>query len=359
MPEDHRVGGPLEAKIRKLQAFYWSDADPDGKGFVHLADAYRKHGDPMEALRILRDGLRRHPELASGHVVRGWVYVEQGDSADAEAAFRAALLVDPHNVSALRGLGDILAARGAAAEASEVFRVLLPLDSLDAGLPGRVEALARAAEATAGAAVGFAPALEEPEPPRPWEDPEGVAEELDWGGAALQADQSDLSESGEPVAWGEPFGEAGASLEDIQPPSPVAVDALVTRTMGDIFLRQGLLDEAEEVYERLLDRDPDDPLLRGKLEEVRARREGMAVSQPLAAKGAADLPGGTASDQIVPTMELTSGQIRAIGALAPDPILPIEDLSPDVIVPVQALAPDSSPGDPTLDAFEAWLDELP
>jgi tetratricopeptide (TPR) repeat protein len=359
MPEDHRVGGPLEAKIRKLQAFYWSDADPDGKGFVHLADAYRKHGDPMEALRILRDGLRRHPELASGHVVRGWVYVEQGDSADAEAAFRAALAVDAHNVSALRGLGDILAARGAAAEAAEVFRVLLPLDPLDADLPGRVEALARAAEAAARAAEGLALAPEEPGPPRPWADPEGVAEELDWGGAALQADQSHLSEAGEPVAGGEPFRDAGASLDDIQPVSPAGVDALVTRTMGDIFLRQGLLDEAEEVYERLLGRDPDDPLLRGKLEEVRARREGKVVSPPLPAEGAADLPGEAASDRIVPIEELASGEIRAIGALAPDLILPIEDLSPDVIVPVQALAPDSSPGDPTLDAFEAWLDELP
>jgi tetratricopeptide (TPR) repeat protein len=358
MPEDHRVGGPLEAKIRKLQAFYWSDADPDGRGFVHLADAYRKHGDLMEALRILRDGLRRHPELASGHVVRGWIYVEQGDSADAEAAFRSALAMDARNVSALRGLGDILAARGAAAEAAEVFQALLPLDPLDAGLPGRVEALAQAAEAAA-AGDGLTPPPEEAEPPGPWADPEGVAEELDWGGAALQADQSDLSEAGEPVAGGKPFGEAVASLEDVQPASPVGEDALVTRTMGDIFLRQGLLDEAEEVYEQLLGRDPDDPLVRRKLEEVRARREGKGVSPPLPPEGAAGLPGETASDRIVPIEELTSGGILAIEALAPDLILPIEDLSPDVILPVQALAPDSSPGDPTLDAFEAWLDELP
>jgi len=34
-------------------------------------------------------------------------------------------------------------------------------------------------------------------------------------------------------------------------------------------------------------------------------------------------------------------------------------MAPDVIVPIHALAPDSPPGDPTLDAFDAWLDELP
>lgn len=311
----------------------------------------------MEALRILRDGLRRHPGLVSGHVVRGWVYVDQGDPSDAEAAFRAALAVDAHNVSALRGLGEILADRGALDEALEVFRALLPLDPLDEDLPGHVEALAEAADAVA-AADAMAPTAEAVSLPPPWEDSEAAAQELDWDAAALQADQSRLSEAEEPVEPPASLQGPGTSRDGPVLAPPLREDALVTMTMGDIFLRQGLLDEAEDVYRRLLYRDPENPVLRGKLEEVRARRGGTGGEPPPATE-LAGIPEGRTPAGIVPVHELIPDRIVAIEDLAPDLIIPVEDLSPDVIVPVQALAPDSSPGDPTLDAFEAWLDELP
>ena len=148
VPEAHPVGGSLEAKIKRLQEFYWSDADPDGRGFVALADAYRREGDSPEALRILRDGLRRHPEISSGHVVRGWIYASQGDASEAEAAFRAALEVDGENVAALRGLGDLLARQGEASEASGILRRLMSLDPMDGDLRRRVEELEAVIAAT-------------------------------------------------------------------------------------------------------------------------------------------------------------------------------------------------------------------
>lgn len=51
------MGQPLEVHIRELQELYWSAADPDGRGFVHLADALRRAGDLREAHRVLREGL--------------------------------------------------------------------------------------------------------------------------------------------------------------------------------------------------------------------------------------------------------------------------------------------------------------
>ena len=348
------MGGSLEAKIRKLQAFYWSDSDPDGRGFVNLADAYRKNGDPLEALRILREGLRRHPRLASGHVVRGWVYAEQGDSDDAEEAFRAALGVDPGNVSALRGLGDLLARKGETAEAVEILRLLLPLDPLDGGLPDRI----REMEASVGPLAAEARERSTDEGSaklHPWDDPDGAAEELDWSAAALQADQSVVEGDGMEPGASPAESSLGAALLS----SPVGDDALVTRTMGDIFLRQGLLDEAEGVFEKLLDRDPGNEALRSKLDDVRARQRGEFVVSTAPAGSFPGAFGRGTPDFIVPIQELSAGGILPIEALAPDLIYPIEELAPDVIVPINSLAPDSSPGNPTLDAFEAWLDELP
>lgn len=358
------MGGPLESKLKRLQEFYWSDDDPDGRGFVALADAHRREGDTLEALRILRDGLRRHPDISSGHVVRGWVYADQGDSADAEAAFRAALDVDSQNIAALRGLGDLLVQRGETSEASEVLHRLMALDPLDGDLPARCAELDAV---TAGAEVEEA---EEPEQeaPRVWEDLDRVAEELDWEGAALQADESGAPEVEEGPGVVEAEREPTAS-QGIPVAHPEKEDALVTRTMGDIFLRQGLLDEAEEVYRQLLERDPGDLGLRGKLEEVRASRRGEAFPQPGPSDGAEEPIGEAAgaateeiaADEAVPIQELLADPIVGIGDLAPDVVLPVEDLSPDLVVPIETLAPDASrvsPENPTLDAFEAWLDQL-
>jgi len=355
------VGGSLEAKIKRLQQFYWSDDDPEGRGFVCLADAFRRTGDFAEALRLLRDGLRRHPDLSSGFVVRGWVYADQGDASDAEDAFRAAVALDTENVAALRGLADAFLAQGKVREALEHLRKLVPLDPLDGDLPLRVEEI----EAVLEAAASAEPAEEEPhEGPvqhRVWEDPEAVAEELDWTSAALQDDESQAAvppplESGTRASAEAPR----AGSPDPRPRAPGRSDALVTGTMGDIFLRQGLLDEAEDVYRQLLERDPENREIRNKLAEVESRRRGEFPPEPshLAGEertGTAGYPVGA----VVPIQDLLVDEIVAIEDLAPDSIVSIQELAPEVIVPVEALAPNDSRGDGALDAFEAWLDDLP
>ena len=60
--------------IRKLRSLFWSDRDPTGQGFVALAEAYRESGDLDEAEKLLLEGLERHPDLSSGHVVLARVH---------------------------------------------------------------------------------------------------------------------------------------------------------------------------------------------------------------------------------------------------------------------------------------------
>jgi len=348
------VGGPLEAKIKRLQEYYWSDADPDGRGFVCLADAYRRTGDFRESLRILRDGLRRHPQLSTGHVVRGWVYSDQGDLSDAEDAFRAALGVDPQNIAALRGLGEILVRAGDLSGALEVYRSLLPLDPLDPDLPDRILELESTRETAEQGEETFEPREEEIR--KVWDRPDEVAEELDWTAASLQADESEPLPPEPPAPV-----EAGWTEGEPHPVSSSAIreDALVTRTMGDIFLRQGLFQEAEEVFRRLLERSPGDRELEARLQDARARRGGGGVpgvdERRVTAGGAGPLP----SHRIIPIQDLLPDSIVPIELLAPHLIVPVDDLAPDLLVPIESLAPDSPRGDTLLDAFEAWLDQLP
>ncbi len=356
------MGEPLEVHIRKMQEFYWSDEDPDGRGFVALADALRKAGDLREAHRLLRDGLARHPDYLSGHVVAAWLSVDQGEPEEAEARFRRALELDPRNVAALRGLADVLLERGESEEALGVLDTLRGEDPLDLDLPGQIEdikVLAQHADAEPSEAS---------EPPPVWDDPVGIEEELDWDSAALQEDVSvDAVDEGEPVP----------SPEDLE-------EVLVTPTLGEIYLRQGLFDRAEEVFLALLEEDPGNEHLQHRLKEARNLLE--SPSETDVARGEVEEVvelDALAPDEVVAIDALAPDEVVAIDALAPDEVMAIDTLAPDEVVGIDALAPDKPVGidalapdpepeagdsedaggreaedDPTIDAFERWLENL-
>jgi tetratricopeptide (TPR) repeat protein len=118
----------LEGEIRTLRSLFWSDHDPDGRGFAPLADAYRRAGDARQALELLADGLDRHPDFTPGHVVKARLYVEQGLYTEAEIAARRVLDLDPENVDALRSLVRALEEEGEAAEAAKMREQLATLE---------------------------------------------------------------------------------------------------------------------------------------------------------------------------------------------------------------------------------------
>ncbi|MBT8396945.1 MAG: tetratricopeptide repeat protein [Gemmatimonadetes bacterium] len=438
------MGEPLEVHIRRLQDFYWSEEDPDGRGFVPLADALRKAGDLREANRLLRDGLSRHPDYLSGHVVAAWVSMDQGEPDEAETRFHRALELDPENLEALRGLADLLVERGEAEAALGFLDVLLGQDPLDPDLPVRIQDLRLESQAATKE-------LTEPtESPSVWGDPEGVEDELDWAGATLQEDSSAPErtpgtaedpapapgEGGEGREEQDEEGDAQV-VEDGEPmPSPEDMEgALITSTLGEIYLRQGLFDRAEEVFQTLLEEDPGNQHLQHRLNEARTllasrgtsewvveeaeppmelgaaqpdqlatgegEHEGQVLSvEALAPDRAEKGPGepvgvdalapdevipvdtlapdevipvdALAPDEGIPVDALAPGELIPVDALAPDEVIPVDALAPDEVIPVDALAPgpDSDdtvhqhPGgtesgdDPTIDAFERWLENL-
>lgn len=334
------MGENLDTQIRKLQEFYWSDADPEGRGFVSLAELYRRAGDLPEAHRLLRDGLARHARLASGHVVLGWVYLDQGSPTEAEAAFRAALSVDSENLGALRGLGELLLEREEPREALTVHRKLERLDPLDRDVPKRLRELEARTEALARSPELLSENTEQGVPV--WEDGGEIAESLDWDRASVQEDLSPEAEDEPPAILGPTQGK----------------DSLVTRTMGEIYLRQGLLDEARRVFETLLEEDPENELLRTRLREVDAAEKGAGqesgpsddapppglspVGTLEEALGGGDLPAsGLRPDEVTPIQELGPDSLVPITALAPGSVIPVAELAPDIIVPVAQLAPEA------------------
>jgi len=312
----------LEREIRDLRSLFWSDRDPDGRAFAPLADAYRRAGDLRQALELLKDGLDRHPAFSSGHVVSARVHFQGGLVHEATLAARRALELDEENVEALRTLGDALHASGdaeGAAEARARLRILDPgrEDVGEAPAHGEEDPAADAVEeisSTADAPNEAPTAADAPEEavvdvaalaPDTAETEEAEAAVVDV--AALAPDTAETEEAEEAVvdiaalapdtAETEEAEEAVVDIAALAPDAretekaePALADVvafapdeeasvdddepedepLYTRTMAELFVRQGLHERALDVYRRLLEDRPEDPDLITRIAELEA-----------------------------------------------------------------------------------------
>lgn len=406
----------LVREIEGLRSLLYSEQDPEGRAFVPLADALRRGHDLERALQVIEEGLARHPSLASAHVVLAWIQRDRGDRESAMAAWTRALELDAENVEALRGLGTLLLDSGRADEARPYLEKVTALDpEVDPpadGLP-RIE----------GEAIELTPPVEGP----PTLEGPATIEGADTVEEASTHDESPLDEEGpardEPPAvaaaaealmggsdvlevWAEPT-EATAlvsGLDDDEGESPGELPA--TRTLAELFARQGLHARAAGIYERLIEEHPDDPTLRTRLAQLRVReRPWTSPAEPASdeteslAREMSEAPpptldsatpfawaveedeegtrpgdgpdagGAPISDYFRRLLAWTPGRTvlegepedEATSALEPEPpesagasdtrasdAVPIESLAPDW-VPIASLAPDDPlPGDPSL-----------
>jgi hypothetical protein len=123
-----RVSESLEQEIRTLRSLFWSERDPEGRAFAPLADAYLRAGETKEALDLLTDGISRHPDFTSGHVVAARLYLGQGMLGEAELSARQVLDLDGDNVLALEFLVSVHEAGGDVEEAGRMGSRLAELD---------------------------------------------------------------------------------------------------------------------------------------------------------------------------------------------------------------------------------------
>ena len=92
------------------------DKDPSSIAFAQLAEEYRRMGEYVEAVKICRDGLQRHPGYLSAQVTLGRALVELKNFDDARTELEAVLKVAPDNLAAIRALAYIHQQTGEVAE---------------------------------------------------------------------------------------------------------------------------------------------------------------------------------------------------------------------------------------------------
>ena len=316
----------LHAEIEKLERKHAEH--PEGRYFVPLANAYRKLGDLENAETLLREGLRRHPDYLSAHIVLGRCLADRSATRDAGEEFRYVLSLDPQNLIALRTLGELAVADGQTAEAERWYDELLAVDPMN-------EEARRALESIRG--VAASPATEEEfHPGAPWweRDPdpapalqplsvetnvsggeeslgeeggEGEAVEEIFSAGFLTLDEAPAPIAGleafEPIAElplddelpilgltdrpeapspfenaeGDELEEEPAEDESFDDSEPVEV---VTETIAELYARQGFHERAAEVLRELIRRRGGDVVLERRLAEIEAMMSGAVEPTP-------------------------------------------------------------------------------
>jgi tetratricopeptide (TPR) repeat protein len=285
--------------------------DPRTRLFFPLAEELRKIGQLHEAETVLRTGLSNHPAYLSAWVCLGRVLRDENKNGEAAETLSKALQLDPGNVVAARLLAETYDAMGDKLEAIKKYKLVRALLPRDQEIDARIEQLDRELNP---------PRVSEPEPEpfvaveeSPFAEAEQAIEEEQRIEAATGDDvpmsaahsdspfeepAADLGYSADALAVEQPEGihvartplaaempmpweEEPLAPSEAAPPIEYEADIFApdeptnTLTMAELYERQGLHDEARQIYENILQRDPENAAVRAKLEDV-----GRALSPP-------------------------------------------------------------------------------
>lgn len=296
----------LQEEIRILCESFWSERDPEGRAFAPLADVYLRSGEVEKAEQLVREGLERHPDFATGHLVAARIARARGDVAQTREHAERVLALDAGNA-----LARIERAAASVREGDDSAAVA-DLRSAIRVAPGGVEALPGLVASAA------APELDE------------------LTGTAVAQHTGETG--GEARSLEDATGEARPTGADEEPAEVSSSDgSFVTRTMGDLYASQGLTERAVEVYEQLVRADPENA-------ELAATLNALEVAPP-----SGPPPGRSGSPMEAPVdVEPPPGEAAASGELAavaePDP--PIADHVEELLawVPGDASAEGTGPG---------------
>ena len=299
--------GPDSSASDEIRRFEeQSRRQPDSLVFARLADAYRKAGQPERALVVLQEGLARHPDYPSGHIVMARTLRDLGRVEETLHSFRRVLELDGGNLVAIMELAGLADERGDADEARHWHERLVQIDPTNHESTRRLGELESASAQPAGAIPDGADGNAW------WNDSVvnvdgGEDGSIWWDDSAASADETPGTEAvGELGARdGETDTDPGPDEASDRRPEDEAVEAilngdvpelvktkdawwyedapqqgepepsrdadLLTRTMADLYAEQGLDREATAIYKELLRDSPDDPELVQRIDALREK----------------------------------------------------------------------------------------
>lgn len=225
--------------------------NPSSRLFVPLAEAYLQSDMLEEAMQVLRDGLSTHSSFVAARVMLGKVYLKTKQHLEAKEQFEQVIAIAPSNIPSLKGLAEIYQQDGLFAEAKTAYKTILKIDPGDKEATTSLETLEGKPEATLGE---FSQEREETL------SPSALPGEIETSVPEITT---------EPLSKETPSEqnqeEAHSDLSPDEPPKPL--EPHENKTMAALYVTQGHYQEAANVYETLLKRNPEDHESQKGLEE--------------------------------------------------------------------------------------------
>lgn len=212
--------------------------DPLSRAFLQLAEEYRKSGRYDDAVRVCMEGLARHPAYHTARIALGRTYLESGDLEGARRALSEVLELAPENHLAAKLLAEVQRRLGDAKGAIATYRSILNHYPADREIAALLRDLEASPAPPASPAAVTKPAT--PAPPVAPTEP------------SFEYRPEDLVSASRP--------------EEVR--SAREPDVLQTNTLAELYLRQGMVDRAIQVYRQMLRVDPGNDRARLRLREL-------------------------------------------------------------------------------------------
>lgn len=273
--------------------------NPRSKVFAPLAESFRKLGMLDDAYKILKDGIRHHPNYTLGYIVLAHCYFDQGKFELTYNTLRPIVAQNADNISLQKIFAQACMNLGNLEEALDTYKYLLFMNPRDKFFSEQVkkleddlmvghkklslEQLIKAPDMPKIQApqgldddwvqVDFnqTSAPVEPEPQKIQEaklESEWVMEKPGISQHPILKEETIPTRSLEDDFFADEFAEEYGDIEDSEPGSAPADTPIVSHTLIDLYCAQQYYDKAIELLEKILELNPQDTPSRQKLASV-------------------------------------------------------------------------------------------
>ncbi len=267
--EPYKIGLSSNSTLISMLTEY--QEDPRSRIFAKLADEYRKQGLVVQAMEIIDEGLEYHPGFSSALLVLAKCHFDKRRYADCLRILEKLLRDNAQNFRAERLRADVYMRLGQRSIAMASLSRVVEMVPNDLEAAKSLEELENLGSPADKYPTPNAPASTDRAPALGWQE-----------GSVGEVAEFEVSDLGD--LWTETIRESNAvakakvkSLEsgdflDVATEEPeeevapaLADPEFATRTVAELYLRQGLKEKAKQVLEIILKREPNNEWAREQL----------------------------------------------------------------------------------------------
>lgn len=290
--------------------------NPRSKVFAPLAESFRKLGMIDDALKILKEGIRNHPNYALGYVVLAHCYYDQGKFESTYNTLRPILAQNADNISMQKIFAQACTHLGYLEEALDTYKYLLfmnPQDKFFAEQVKRLEddllvghkklsvdqiikapdfpQISSNAIDDDWVQVDFNNPFtkENPKPEIP------LMEETEWEMKKpsenlhpILKEEKIQERSLEDDFYADEFEDEYGDIEEVNSQAISSEAPIVSHTLIDLYCAQQYYDKAIELLEKIIELNPTDEVSKKKLDQVISLKNASSSQKELTEEEAHD-----------------------------------------------------------------------